>query len=237
MSWRAVVECGYRPEATDVPAKPTLAVLISGRGSNLAALIDATRTGALDANIGLVISNKPEAAGIQVAEAAGIATCVIDHRDFDSREAFDHALVQRLQSLNPALVCLAGFMRILTPVFTDAFAGRAMNVHPSLLPAYPGLNTHQRAIDAGDPAGGSSIHYVTGELDGGPVVLQGRVPIIEGDSADTLAARVLEVEHRIFPMAAQWHLTGRLKLTGNQAELDGALLPSHGVRWPLEAEA
>lgn len=211
--------------------QPAVAVLISGRGSNMAALMTAAQQGTLGGRIALVVSNKADAGGLAVAQQAGIPTAVIDHREFETREAFDAALVKCIDAVTPALVCLAGFMRILTPVFTDAFAGRALNIHPSLLPAYPGLHTHQRAIDAGDSHGGTSVHYVTGELDGGPVVLQARVPIVAGDSPEALAQRVQVVEHQIFPMAAQWHLQDKLKLHGSQVLLDGKPLPVGGVQW------
>jgi phosphoribosylglycinamide formyltransferase-1 len=213
------------------PPKPPVAVLISGRGTNLVALLEAQKAGTLGGEISLVLSNKAEAGGLALAADAGIPTAVVDHREFESRETFDTALVERLNKVEPALVCLAGFMRILTPVFTDAFAGRTLNIHPSLLPAYPGLNTHQRAIDAGDSHGGASVHYVTGELDGGPVVIQAKVPIEAGDDAARLAGRVLDVEHQIFPMAAQWHLSGKLQLDAGQALLDGEPLPATGWQW------
>jgi phosphoribosylglycinamide formyltransferase-1 len=208
-----------------------VAVLISGRGSNLSALIDAHSAGSLGGSLCLVVSNRPNAGGLTLAANAGIETAVIDHRDYASREDFDTALVARLSEANLDLICLAGFMRILTPVFTDAFIGRVLNIHPSLLPDYPGLHTHQRAIDAGDTHGGASVHYVTGELDGGPVVLQARVPIRPEDSAEALAAKVLTVEHQIFPVAAQWHLSGKLALQHGQAVLDGEPLPARGVDW------
>ena len=208
-----------------------VAVLISGRGSNLGALINASQQGQLGGELVLVLSNRPDAAGLALAAQAGIETAVIDHNAFADRATFDTALVARLREANLDLICLAGFMRILTPVFTDAFHGQVLNVHPSLLPDYPGLHTHQRAIDAGDSRGGASVHYVTGELDGGPVVLQASVPIVPDDTAVQLAARVLQVEHHIFPMAAQWHLSGRLALQNGQAVLDGKPLPERGAAW------
>lgn len=209
----------------------TVAVLISGRGSNLGALIDAAQEGRLGGDISLVISNRPDAAGLALAAAAGIATAIIDHRDYASREAFDTQLVSQLRAAAPDLICLAGFMRILTPIFTNAFSDRVLNIHPSLLPAYPGLNTHQRAIDAGDPYSGASVHYVTGELDGGPVVLQAKLPIAADDDATTLARRVLMLEHAMYPLAAQWHLHGRLKLDQGRAVLDDEPLPPCGIDW------
>lgn len=190
--------------------------------------MDACASGALGADIAVVLSNNPEAQGLERAAAAGIATLVINHRDFESREAFDAAMVAGLASYQPDLVILAGFMRILTPVFIDEFEGRLMNIHPSLLPRYPGLNTHQRAIDAGDEEAGVTVHYVTQELDGGPPVLQARVSIQAGDTADTLAERVQLKEHVIYPLAADWHLQGRLRLEDGNAWLDGEVLPPTG---------
>lgn len=210
---------------------PRLAVLISGRGSNLQAFIDACDCGELAARISLVISNNPDAAGLQRAERAGIATRCINHREYASREAFDQALVDELRAHAIDLVILAGFMRILTPVLIEPYRGRLLNIHPSLLPQYPGLNTHQRALDAGDAQAGATVHFVTAELDGGPPVLQARVPILQGDTADTLAARVAEREHRIYPLAAHWLAQGRLTLTDHGATLDGKPLPATGIRY------
>ena len=207
----------------------SLAVLISGRGSNLQAFIDACRTGGLDARISVVISNKPDAAGLERAEKAGIPTHCVSHLNYDSREAFDQALVDCLDNYRVDLVVLAGFMRILTPVFIRPFAGRLMNIHPSLLPKYPGLDTHQRALDAGDRVAGATVHFVTAELDGGPPVLQARVPILPDDTADLLAERVVVEEHVIYPVAAGWFLEGRLRLVEGKATLDGHSLPSGGA--------
>jgi phosphoribosylglycinamide formyltransferase-1 len=207
-----------------------LAILISGRGSNMQAFIAACASGELDAQISVVISNSPEAAGLQRAAQAGIATCCIDHRAFPSREAFDQALVKELETRAVDLVILAGFMRILTPVFIKPFAGRLLNIHPSLLPKYPGLHTHQRALDAGDTQAGVTVHFVTPELDGGPPILQARVPIVAGDTAQTLAARVIVEEHVIYPLAAQWYLQGRLKLTDQGAYLDDNPIPATGIQ-------
>ena len=193
------------------------------------AFIDVCQSGELDAKISVVISNNPGAAGLQRAAEAGIATCSIDHRAYASREAFDQALVEQLNTYAVDLVILAGFMRILTPVFIKPFAGRLLNIHPSLLPKYPGLHTHQRALDAGDTEAGVTVHFVTPELDGGPPIVQARVPIAPGDTAQTLAARVIEEEHVIYPMAAQWHLQGRLKLTDEGAYLDDNPIPATGI--------
>ena len=207
-----------------------LAILISGRGSNMQAFIEACASGELDAQISVVISNNTDAAGLERAAQAGIATCCIDHRAFPSREAFDQALVDQLQARRADLVILAGFMRILTPVFIKPFAGRLLNIHPSLLPKYPGLHTHQRALDAGDTEAGVTVHFVTPELDGGPPIIQARVPIVAGDNAQTLAARVILEEHVIYPLAAQWYLQGRLKLTNQGAYLDGNPIPATGIQ-------
>ena len=207
-----------------------LAILISGRGSNMQAFIAACANGELDAQINVVISNNPDAAGLQLAAQAGIATCCIDHRAYPSREAFDQALVEQLETRAIDLVILAGFMRILTPVFIKPFAGRLLNIHPSLLPKYPGLHTHQRALDAGDTQAGVTVHFVTPELDGGPPIVQARVPIVAGDTAQTLAARVIVEEHVIYPLAAQWHLQGRLKLTDQGAYLDDNPIPATGIQ-------
>ena len=207
-----------------------LAILISGRGSNMQAFIDACDHGALDATICIVISNNPDAVGLQRATDAGIATCCINHRDYPNRESFDQAMVDQLQVQAIDLVILAGFMRILTPVFIKPFAGRLLNIHPSLLPKYPGLHTHQRALDASDTEAGVTVHFVTPELDGGPPIVQARVPIVTGDNAQTLAARVIVEEHVIYPLAAQWYLQGRLKLTNQGAYLDGNPIPATGIQ-------
>ena len=220
-------------------ARRGLAVLISGRGTNLGAFIEACSTGALNADISIVISNNPQAEGLSLAEAAGLPTAVVNHRDFADRESFDAALVDVLEQHEPELVILAGFMRILTPVFVEAFAGRLMNIHPSLLPKYPGLNTHQRALDAGDTEAGVTVHFVTLELDGGPPIVQAHVPIEAGDTAERLAARVNREELVIYPLAARWFIEGRLRLTERGAELDGDVLPPTGVayREVLQASA
>ena len=209
-----------------------LAILISGRGSNLQAFIDACDRGVLSADIAVVISNNPGAEGLEKAAAAGIPTRCIDHRDFPSREHFDEALAGEVQLWQADAVILAGFMRILTPIFIQPFSGRLLNVHPSLLPRYPGLHTHQRALDAGDSQGGVTVHFVTLELDGGPPIIQSRVPIIPGDTAQTLASRVLVKEHLIYPLAAQWLITGRLQLTDDGASLDGEPIPATGIEYP-----
>ncbi len=178
-----------------------LVILISGRGSNMRSIIEAANKGDLGAEIAAVISNRPGAGGLDVAKQAGIATAVIDHQAFNSREAFDLALAEKIDSYQPTFVILAGFMRILTAGFVEHFAGKLINIHPSLLPKFKGLHTHQRAIEAGEKEHGASVHFVTVELDDGPVILQAKVPVLPDDTADTLAARVLEQEHLLYPAA------------------------------------
>ncbi len=203
-------------------------VLISGSGSNLQALIDGAAGGELPIRIEAVISNEPDAFGLERARRAGIAAEVVDHRAFDSREAFDQALMAAIDRHQPGLVVLAGFMRILTPAFVHHYAGRLLNIHPSLLPKYQGLHTHRRALEAGDVEHGASVHFVTEELDGGPVILQAKVPVLPGDTPERLADRVLEKEHRIYPLVVKWFAQGRLRLDG-----DGVLFDDHPLPRPL----
>lgn len=207
---------------TGQQSRYSAAILVSGGGSNLQAFIDATAAGTLNIEIPLVISNRPEAHGLERARRANIDALCIDHTCFPSREAFDTELAATLDRSNADLVILAGFMRILTPGFVKQFAGRLLNIHPSLLPKYPGLNTHQRALDAGDRWHGSTVHFVTEQLDGGPAIVQGRVPVLGGDDAQTLAARVLAVEHQIYPYAAGLLAEGRVKFRQDATWLDGA---------------
>jgi phosphoribosylglycinamide formyltransferase-1 len=207
------------------------AVLISGSGSNLQAFIDASQSGELAADLAVVLSNRADAYGLQRAADAGIPTVVVDHREYPDRESFDQALVDALAPYAAELVILAGFMRILTPVFLSAYRGRLLNIHPSLLPKYPGLHTHQRALDAGDSEAGATVHFVTEELDGGAPILQASVPVLADDDSDSLAARVLQQEHLIFPLAAHWFAQGRLTLSGDTALLDGKPIPATGVRY------
>lgn len=176
-----------------------LAVLISGRGRNLQAMIDAVGAGHIDADWAVVISNKADAYGLQRAEAAGIATVVLPHADYPDREAFDQALGDVLEAHRPDIIVMAGFMRILGPAFVRRFAGRMINIHPSLLPKYRGLHTHARAIEAGETEAGCTVHEVTPELDEGPILGQARVPVLAGDTPDVLAARVLAREHELYP--------------------------------------
>ena len=200
-------------------------VLISGRGSNLQSIIDAVANGSLPVEIRAVISNRPAAAGLQRATRAGIPVTVIDHAGYPDRHAFDQALLEAIERFQPELVVLAGFMRILTAGFVQHYKGRMLNIHPSLLPDFPGLHTHQRALASGCRQHGASIHFVTEAVDGGPVVLQARVAVFPQDTVTTLAARVLEQEHRLYPLAIRWFAEQRLKLdsTGH-AVLDGRIL-------------
>jgi len=202
-----------------------IVVLISGGGTNLQALIDACQ-GSFPARIVAVISNRPKAFGLQRAISAGIPVAVLDHTEFEQREQFDGRLMQLIDGYHPELVVLAGFMRILSTGFVHHYQGRLINIHPSLLPLYPGLGTHQQALDNGDSIHGASVHFVTDELDGGPVVLQASVVIEPGDNKETLAARVLPVEHRIYVDVVRWIAEQRLILQNDHAILDGAVLNS-----------
>jgi len=200
-----------------------IVILISGRGSNMQAIAERCREQGWPADIAAVISNCPGAAGLTFAEQQGIPTAVVDHKAFASREAFDAALAEVVGSFAPDLVLLAGFMRILGGSFVRHFEGRLLNIHPSLLPAFPGLHTHQRALDAGCKVVGATVHFVTPELDHGPIVIQSAVPVRDGDDEHLLAARVLQTEHVIYPLAVRWFIEDRLRLEGGLVrQLDGA---------------
>ena len=201
-------------------ARCRIVVLISGNGSNLQAIMDHCSGGKIPAEVVGVISNVPSAFGLERARLAGIEARCLNHQEFISRTAFDEALTTLVEDFRPDLVVLAGFMRILSPTFVDQFAGRLMNIHPSLLPDYPGLDTHRRAIADGAREHGATVHFVTQDLDAGPVIIQGRVEVLEDDSEHTLAARVHEVEHRIYPEAVRWFALGRLTLKEGVALLD-----------------
>ena len=203
-------------------------VLLSGTGSNLQALIDSTRTGDSPARIAAVISNRADAYGLQRARDAGIDTRSLDHKAFEGREAFDAALIELIDAFNPKLVVLAGFMRILSADFVRHYEGRLLNIHPSLLPKYKGMHTHQRALDAGDSEHGCSVHFVTEELDGGPLVVQAVVSVELHDTPATLAQRVHAQEHLIYPLAIRWFAEGRLTLDEHGASLDGQGLGPSG---------
>jgi len=197
------------------------AILISGSGTNLQAFIDAVAKGDLDLSLCVVFSNRPDAYGLERAETAGIPTACIQHGDYPDRESFDRAVIAELDRFEPQLLILAGFMRILSPAFVEYYEGRILNIHPALLPKYPGLNTHQRALDAQDEWHGSTVHFVTEELDGGPCILQGRLRVDPGESAGELQTRVQAIEHRIYPEAAGRVGSGRVKFRGGHAWADG----------------
>jgi phosphoribosylglycinamide formyltransferase-1 len=205
-----------------------LAVLISGSGTNLQAIMDAREHGSLDVEIAVVFSNRANAAGLERASQAGIPTATLDHRDYPSREEFDQAMIDLLTPYAPDTVVLAGFMRILSSVFVRHYAGRLINIHPSLLPKYRGLNTHARALEAGDSEHGCSIHFVTEELDGGPLIAQAPISVQTNDTVDSLSKRVQQREHRLYPQVLQWRAQNRLELTYNGVLLDGKPLPTQG---------
>ena len=207
-----------------------IAVLISGSGSNLQSFIDHAADGELDADLCVVVSNRPDAFGLERARRAGIETVCIEHGGFDSREAFDRALATALDAHDPDLIVLAGFMRILSPWFVQRYEGRIINIHPALLPKYPGLNTHERVLEAGDSHHGSTVHFVTDELDGGPRIVAGRLAIHPGESAAALMARVQALEHRIYPLAAQWIAAGRVEYRDGETWMDGAKLAEPVIR-------
>lgn len=205
-----------------------LVVLISGGGSNLQSLLDQCQSGALNAEVVAVISNRPDAFGLSRARQAGVKALTLDHKGFADRAAFDQSLADLIDDQQPDLVVLAGFMRILTDDFVNRFLGRMINIHPSLLPRYPGLNTHQRALDAGDKTAGATVHFVTAQLDGGPAIAQVEVPVDDQDDAHSLARKVLVQEHKLYPTVIDWFVKGRLQLDRNQAILDGTPLPKGG---------
>jgi phosphoribosylglycinamide formyltransferase-1 len=200
-------------------AKTKIAVLISGRGSNMQAIIEAAKAEDYPAEIVLVASNKPDAPGLAVAEAAGIETEVIDHRDYETREDFEQALDTLIRLYGARIVCLAGFMRILTPFFTEKWRDLLINIHPSLLPAFKGLHTHERALEAGVRIHGCTVHYVRPEMDDGPIIGQAAVPVLHGDTPDTLAARVLEAEHQLYPQCIALACEGKARVAGERVRL------------------
>jgi phosphoribosylglycinamide formyltransferase-1 len=206
----------------------SIVVLISGSGSNLQAILDACNVGFIDGKVTAVISNKAKAYGLERAKKAGAKAIVLDHKAYADRTAYDQDLIATIDQHQPDLVVLAGFMRILTPEFVQHYQGRLLNIHPSLLPKYQGLNTHQRAIDAGDTEHGCSVHFVTAELDGGPVILQAKVPVFPEDDAEAVAQRVHEQEHRIYPLVVRWFCQNRLQQQSDKALLDGLLLSDDG---------
>ena len=204
-----------------------IVVLISGRGTNLQAIVDAIASGVLRVDLRAVVCNEPDAPGIELARRAGYEVAVVHHRDFPDREQFDAALADAIDRFDPDLVVLAGFMRILAPAFVRRYAGRLINIHPSLLPAFPGLDTHARAIDAGAKVHGATVHFVTEELDGGPIIAQARVPVCARDDPESLAARVLAREHVILPRTLAWFAQRRISIEGERVLVDGVPALSH----------
>lgn len=202
-------------------AKLKVGILISGRGSNMAALIEAARDPNYPAEIACVVSNVASAAGLEIAKKARIAATAIPHKDFADRESFDRAVSAELETHGVGLVALAGFLRIQSPWFPQHWAGKIINIHPSLLPAFKGLHVQQQAIDAGARVSGCTVHFVTPELDSGPIIAQAVVPVLLGDTADSLAARILRQEHRLYPLVVRWFAEGRVRLTAGKATVDG----------------
>ncbi len=200
-------------------AMKNIVILISGRGSNMEAVVRAARSEQWPARIAAVISNKADAKGLEFAQEHGIATAVVPNKDFATRAEFDAALQEVIDSFSPDLVVLAGFMRILTAPFVEHYAGRMLNIHPSLLPLFPGLHTHQAAIDSGESEHGATVHFVTAELDHGPVVAQAKVPVLPGDTEDTLSARVLVEEHKLYPYAIRLFVEDRLSIVGGDVRI------------------
>jgi phosphoribosylglycinamide formyltransferase-1 len=225
------------PRAQDAQERPAgsrkpgaaFVILISGRGSNLRAIIEQARIGTIPGEIRAVISNNPEAPGLAIARAAGIVTHVVDHRMFATRTDFETALMKQIDAYRPALVVLAGFMRVLGEDFIKHYAGRMINIHPSLLPAFPGLDTHARALASGVKQHGATVHFVTPDVDTGPIIAQIKVAVLPGDTPDALAERVLREEHRLYPRVIQWFLAGRLSCRENKVLLDGKISPEQGL--------
>lgn len=213
--------------------KKRVAILISGRGSNMAALVSAAGDKTYPAEIALVLSNRPEAAGLAHARSQGIATAVVDHAPFGKdREAFERAVQAALEAHRIDIVCLAGFMRLLSPWFVARWEGRMLNIHPALLPAFKGLDTHKRALEAGVRIHGATVHFVVPEMDSGPIVAQGAVAVLDGDTPDTLAARVIGVEHRIYPLALRLLASGRVRVAGGRCAIDGQSAPEGSLIVP-----
>jgi phosphoribosylglycinamide formyltransferase-1 len=206
-----------------------IVILVSGRGSNMQAVLQAVREGEVPVSVRAVISNRADAEAITLATAAGVATEVVPHTNFTTREDFDRALAQAIDRYDPQLVVLAGFMRILTADFIRRYDGRLINIHPSLLPAFPGLDTHRRALESRAPRHGATVHFVTPEVDSGPIIAQAVVPILPDDTPATLAARVLDAEHRIYPLAIRWFVEGRLTVRDGSVLLDGARRAEQGI--------
>jgi phosphoribosylglycinamide formyltransferase-1 len=209
-----------------------IVILISGRGSNMQAVLEQTMSGAIPATISAVISNNPAAEGLAIAPSFGVPIETVPHRDYPTREAFDAALMRAIDRHAPKLVVLAGFMRILTDTFINHYKDRLINIHPSLLPAFPGLNTHQRAIDAGVKQHGATVHFVIPDIDAGPIIAQAKIPVLANDTPASLGARVLKEEHRILPMAVKWFMENRLSICDGKVFLDGSISDAQGLVTP-----
>lgn len=207
----------------------SVVVLISGRGSNLGAIAHQCRQHRIPAQISTVISNNPDAPGLHIAQQAGIATRIVDHREYANRDEYELALIEAIDKTTPGLVVMAGFMRILSADFVHHYANRLINIHPSLLPKLRGLDTHSRALAAGVKRHGASVHFVTADLDAGPIIVQAAVPVLKDDTPESLAQRVLQQEHRIYPLAISWFAQDRLQVHGDQVLLDGKQQPEQGL--------
>ncbi|MDH5633575.1 MAG: phosphoribosylglycinamide formyltransferase [Gammaproteobacteria bacterium] len=216
-------------DADNHSGKTRIVILISGRGSNLQAIIEQMGSGDLPVDVARVISNRPDAPGLALATASGLPTTTLAHRNFPDRPSFEQALITEIDAQNPDLVVLAGFMRVLSPEFVRHYSNRMINIHPSLLPSFPGLNTHSRALESGASRHGCTVHFVTPEVDAGPIIIQASVPIEPGDNAETLAARVLNEEHRIFPLAIKWFAEHRLAIKNGRVFLDGCQHSDQGL--------
>lgn len=208
--------------------KKRIIVLVSGNGSNLQAIINACQNNLINGKIVAIISNKPDVCSLIRAKQANIPSHVINHKEFATREAFDHQLQLQIEQYQPDLIVLAGYMRILTPHFVQHYSGKMLNIHPSLLPKYPGLNTHRRAMEAGDKEHGTTVHFVTDELDGGPIILQAKVPIFDNDEEQDIVERVLAQEHQIYPLVIKWFCDDRLTMINGRAYLDQTMIPKSG---------
>jgi phosphoribosylglycinamide formyltransferase-1 len=211
--------------------KKRIVILVSGNGTNAQAIIDECLAGNINADVIAIVSNRPTAYALERAKKHGIQALCIDHKAFNERNKFDEALLLLLQSLKPDLIVLAGFMRILSSDLVEQFAGKMLNIHPSLLPKYPGLHTHQRALDNGDQLHGASVHFVSAELDGGPVVLQSVLKIENSDTADMLASRIAKTEWQIYPQAVSWFCDERLQWQADKVSLDNKTLPKSGIKY------
>ena len=229
-------ESATSPASTSAAPIKSIVVLISGNGTNLQAIIDACQSHIKTGRVTAVFSNKADAYGLERAKNAGAASIFIDPKAYDTRDAFDRALMTEIDQYQPDVIVLAGYMRILSSEFVRHYMGRMINIHPSLLPKYPGLNTYQRAILAGDEVHGTSVHFVTEQLDGGPVILQASVPITDDDTIESLTRKVQKEEHRIYPLVTQWLVEGRVTMQDGQALFDGEALGIHGYQNPTQID-